>query len=93
MKAYGGGRLTGVKLIPPFGKAMTPVQCIEYALTRPAVASVMVGCKSCDEMQAAINWCNATKEEKRLHPGYGRYGKKFSWQGHCMYCDIAPLAR
>lgn len=34
MKAFGGGDLLS-ELNSPFGKAMTPVQCIEYALTRP----------------------------------------------------------
>lgn len=67
MKAYGGGDLLS-ETNSPFGKAMTPVEYIEYKLTRPTVASVMVGCKSCDEMQAAINWCNATKEEKDCTP-------------------------
>ncbi len=91
MKAYGGGDLLS-ETNSPFGKAMTPVQCIEYALTRPAVASVMVGCKSCDEMQAAINWCNATKEEKDYTPIMAGM-EKFSWQGHCMYCGhCAPCS-
>lgn len=71
---------------------MTPVQCIEYALTRPAVASVMVGCKSCDEMQAAINWCNATKEEKDYTPVMAGM-EKFSCRDIACIADIAPLAR
>lgn len=45
MKVYGGGDLLSGER-SPFGRAMTPVQCIEYALTRPAVASVMIGCRS-----------------------------------------------
>ena len=45
MKVYGGGDLLNAEN-SPFGKAMTPVQCIEYALTRPGVASVMVGCRT-----------------------------------------------
>lgn len=44
MKVYGGGDLLD-KENSPFGRAMTPVQAIEYALTRPGVAAVMVGCK------------------------------------------------
>ncbi|WP_242946734.1 hypothetical protein [Lactonifactor longoviformis] len=37
----------------PFGKALTPVQCLHYCLTRPAVASVMVGMGAVDEVLAA----------------------------------------
>ena len=53
MKVYGGGDLLS-EANSPFGRALTPVQCIEYALTRPAVAAVMVGCKSRAEIEAAL---------------------------------------
>ena len=42
MKGYAGGRLFRAET-SPFGTALTPVQCLHYALTRPAVASVMAG--------------------------------------------------
>lgn len=42
MKGFAGGRLFDAKR-SPFGVALTPVQCIHYALTRPAVASVLCG--------------------------------------------------
>ncbi|WP_270299209.1 aldo/keto reductase, partial [Eggerthella sinensis] len=42
MKGYAGGRLFNAEA-SPFGVAMTPVQCIHYALTRPAAASIMAG--------------------------------------------------
>lgn len=91
MKAYGGGDLLS-ETNSPFGKALTPVQCIEYALTRPGVAAVMIGCKNCDEIEAAVYWCEATKEEKdytQIMSGM----EKFSWQGHCMYCGhCAPCS-
>lgn len=91
MKAYGGGDLLS-EINSPFGKAMTAVQCIEYALTRPAVAAVMIGCKTTEEMQAAIDWCSATKEE-RDYASVMSGSDKFSWQGHCMYCGhCAPCS-
>ena len=91
MKVYGGGDLLS-ETNSPFGKAMTPVQCIEYALTRPAVASIMVGCRSCDEMQAAIDWCTASKEE-RDYTAVMAGMEKFTWKGHCMYCGhCAPCS-
>lgn len=91
MKVYGGGDLLS-EANSPFGKAFTPVQCIEYALTRPGVASVMIGCRRNEEVRQAADWCNATKEEKdyaRVMQGMER----FSWKGHCMYCGhCAPCA-
>mgnify|MGYP003591168553 CR=1 FL=1 len=84
MKVYGGGDILSEKN-SPFGKALTPVQCIEYALTRPAVAAVMVGCKSNEEIEAAVKWCDATREERHYAEAMARRDQ-FSWKGHCMYC-------
>lgn len=91
MKVYGGGDLLS-DANSPFEKAFTPVQCIEYALTRPGVASVMIGCRTDAEVQAAVNWCGATKEE-RDYASLMKSMDRFTWQGHCMYCGhCAPCA-
>ena len=84
MKVYGGGDLLSVAN-SPFGRALTPVQCIEYALTRPAVAAVMVGCKSRAEIEAALAWCGAPAAE-RDYTAVMTGLERFSWRGHCMYC-------
>ncbi len=84
MKVYGGGDLLSPER-SPFGRALTPVQAIEYALTRPAVASVMVGCKTQEEITSALAWCNAIPQE-RDYASVITTLDKFSWQGHCMYC-------
>ena len=44
MKSLAAGNLLKAET-SPFGMALTPVQCIQYVLTRPAVASALVGCK------------------------------------------------
>lgn len=91
MKVYGGGDLLNGER-SPFGRAMTPVQCIEYALTRPAVASVMIGCRSREEIGAAVAWCSASAAE-RDYASVMSGLEKFTWQGHCMYCGhCAPCA-
>lgn len=84
MKAYGGGDLLSADN-SPFERAMTPVQCLEYALTRPAVAAVMVGCRSRAEIDAAVAWCDASAAEQD-YASVMTGLEKFSWQGHCMYC-------
>lgn len=91
MKVYGGGDLLS-RADSPFGRALTPVQCIEYALTRPAVAAVMVGCKSRAEIEAALAWCGATAAERDYAAAISGL-ERFSWQGHCMYCGhCAPCS-
>ncbi len=68
------------------------MQCIEYALTRPAVAAVMVGCKSRAEIEAALAWCDAPAAE-RDYTAVMTGLERFSWRGHCMYCGhCAPCS-
>ncbi len=91
MKVYGGGDLLSDSN-SPFGRALTPVQCMEYALTRPAVAAVMVGAKSRGEIDAAVAWCEATPGE-RDYASVIAGMERFTWQGHCMYCGhCAPCS-
>lgn len=84
MKVYAGGDILS-DTDSPFGAALTPVQCIDYALTRPAVAAVMVGCRSTAEMDAAAAWCTSTPEARDYASVMARMDK-FTWRGHCMYC-------
>ena len=49
MKTLGAGKLLSPEHTP-FQKPMTAAQCIHYALTRPAVASGMLGCKTREEV-------------------------------------------
>ena len=62
MKVFGGGDLLDQEN-SPFGCAFTPVQAIDYALTRPAVAAVMLGCKTQDEMIKVRNLGRKSLEE------------------------------
>ena len=84
MKAFGGGDLLSSELSPG-GKALTPVQCLHYALTRPAVASVMAGAHSLEELAAIVAYETASDQEKDYAQCLGSLSK-FSWQGRCMYC-------
>lgn len=91
MKVYGGGDLLSAKN-SPFGRPMTATQAIEYALTRPGVAAVMLGCKSIAELDEALEWCVATPAERDYTTVLAALDR-FSWQGHCMYCGhCAPCS-
>ena len=92
MKAFGGGDLLSEEHSPA-GKAMTAVQCLHYALTRPAVASVMCGAKSEEDLEASLAYENASEEEKDYAATFASF-PKISWKGYCMYCGhCAPCPK
>ena len=70
----------------PFGSAFTVPQLINYSLTRPAVASVLVGAQTPDEVHAAAAYENATDAE-RDYAKVIMQTPKFTLAGHCMYCN------
>lgn len=91
MKGYGAGLLFD-EAQSPFGKAMTPVQCLHYCLTRPAVAAVMVGAFGTDHILAAVEYETADGARKD-YSGVLAGAPKRSFHGHCMYCGhCAPCA-
>ncbi|MCI8375420.1 MAG: 4Fe-4S binding protein [Lachnospiraceae bacterium] len=92
MKAFGGGDLLSAELSPA-GRALTPFQCIHYALTRPAVACVMSGARSMEDLTVSISYEDAPEEEKDYAAAFAAM-PKISWQGHCMYCGhCAPCPK
>ncbi len=100
MKGYAGGRLFQADT-SPFGVALTPVQCLHYALTRPAVGAVMVGYDSVRHVEEAVAYETATEEEKDYagvlaNAPYHRFSTgQCTYCGHCAPCpsriDIAMV--
>ncbi len=92
MKAFGGGDLLDGELSPA-GKALNTFQCLNYALTRPAVASVMAGARTMEDLKKSIAYEHASEEEKDYAPALAAF-PKISWKGHCMYCGhCAPCPK
>ena len=92
MKAFGGGDLLDEKLSPA-GKALTPSQCLHYALTRPAVATVLAGARTVEQLKASAAYERAADAEKDYAPAFASF-PNISWRGHCMYCGhCAPCPR
>ena len=92
MKGYAGGRLFKAET-SPFGVALTPVQCLHYALTRPAVCSVMVGYDTPEQVMEAVAYETATAEEKdyaTVLAGAPRhaYTGQCTYCGHCKPCPV-----
>lgn len=92
MKAFGGGDLLD-ETLSPAGKALTAVQCLHYALTRPAVATVLVGAHSVEQLRGSIAYEEAPEEEKDYALAFASF-PNISWEGHCMYCShCAPCPK
>ena len=99
MKGFAGGRLFDEKR-SPFGVSLTPIQCIHYALTRPAVCSIMCGYDTKEQMEAAVAYETASEEEKDYasviaNAPFHSYRGECTYCGHCKPCvanlDIAMI--
>lgn len=92
MKGYMGGRLFDAAQ-SPFGVALTPVQCLHYALTRPAVASVMVGFGEPAHVAEAVSYEGASDAEKD-YASVLAGAPRHAYLGSCTYCGhCAPCPR
>lgn len=92
MKCFGGGDLLDAELSPA-GVALTPNQCIHYALSRPAVAVVLAGAHSVEQLKQSIAYEDATTSERDYALTFTSF-PKISWQGHCVYCShCAPCLK
>lgn len=85
MKPYAGERPFDGKR-STFGVALTPVQCIHYCLTRPAVATVMAGYDTPEHIEQAVAYETAGVEEKNYASILARAPKHTFDQGACTYC-------
>lgn len=84
MKTLGGGKLISEEHTP-FAKPLTVNQCIHYALTRPAVASVLIGCQSRKQIEDAVSYLSANVSELDYTEAIRGIGKNF--KGSCVYCN------
>lgn len=83
MKTLGAGKLIS-KEHTPFAAPMTVPQCVHYALSRPAVASVLLGCKTGAEVQDSVRYLTASDEERDYTHVMGTL--KSDFRGNCVYC-------
>jgi predicted aldo/keto reductase-like oxidoreductase len=92
MKAFAGGRLLDATS-SPFGVAMTPAMCIHYALTRPAVASVMCGFGSVADLETDAAYCDSSEEERDYASVLATAPRNnasdlCTYCGHCAPCPV-----
>jgi predicted aldo/keto reductase-like oxidoreductase len=64
---------------------MTIGQCIHYALSRPAVVSTLLGCKSRAEVLEAVDYLHQTDAELDYSGAIATF--KDTFRGKCVYCN------
>lgn len=84
MKPFAGGDLLNAEK-SPVGVALTDIQCISYCLSRPAIATVLPGVKSLEELAKIVRYETASDAEKDYAKALASF-PNISWQGHCQYC-------
>ena len=85
MKTLGAGLLLGADP-SPFGQPMTVAQCEHYALTRPGVASVLIGCVSSEQVNQALEYEVLSAQEKD-YTAVLNTSQRYVANGACMYCN------
>ncbi|MBQ1305788.1 MAG: aldo/keto reductase [Erysipelotrichales bacterium] len=84
MKPFSGGQLLDASL-SPFEKALTPYQCIRYALDKPGVLTVLPGASDSAEVEALLEYYNKSEEELD-YSVIGTFAPAEA-KGKCVYCN------
>jgi len=83
MKPFSGGQLLSAQR-SPFGHALTHAQCIQYALDKPGVVSVLPGFGCLKEAEEVLSYFEATPEQ-RDYSIISTLAPKQN-MGRCVYC-------
>lgn len=84
MKAFSGGQLLDHKT-SPFQRALTRYQCIQYALDKPGVVTVLPGVRNREDLQELLGFFKASREEKD-YSILGTFAPREA-EGICVYCN------
>lgn len=84
MKPFFAGKLLDAEQ-SPFGQALTHVQCLQYAIDRPGVLTVVPGVQTMEHLDQVLQYLEATDEEK----DYAVIGTMDvdTTTGTCVYCN------
>ena len=84
MKAFAGGQLLDATQ-SPFGRGLTRAQCIQYALDRPGVLTVLPGVRNKQDLLNVLAYLDATPAER----DYSELGGLVPTTGEpsCVYCN------
>ena len=84
MKPFAGGQLLDAGL-SPFGRALTRYQCIQYALDKPGVLTVLPGVRGMADLTDLLGFVDAPASER----DYAEIGGLVPRDGapSCVYCN------
>lgn len=84
MKSFAGGQLLDAQL-SPFGRTLTRAQCIQYALDRPGVLTVLPGVRGEQDLRDVLSYLDASEQER----DYAVLGELAPRAGEpaCVYCN------
>lgn len=99
MKVYAGGKLLRDESTLEIGKYLagggkrrlrkvqpvTTTHCIAYALSQPAVATVVPGCSEVEHVHQALAYLDASEAERDFAPVLS--GFQTAPEGECVYCN------
>lgn len=84
MKAFSGGQLLNANT-SPFRQALSEYQCIQYALDKPGVLTVLPGIRGKADLKRILGFCNAAPQEKD-YSILGTFAPQDA-AGVCVYCN------
>ena len=84
MKAFSGGQLLDAAT-SPFGRALTEYQCLQYALDKPGVLTVLPGIRDRQDLARILGFLDAAPEE-RDYSVLGTFTPRDA-AGACVYCN------
>ena len=84
MKPFSGGQLLDEKT-SPFGRALTPYQCIKYALDKPGVLAVLPGIQTTKELTYLLKYYEQP-EDALDYSVIGSFAPPEA-AGKCVYCN------
>lgn len=84
MKPFSGGQLLDGGT-SPFGRALTRYQCIQYALDKPGVVTVLPGIRGVEDVKDLLGFFDAPPKE-RDYEVLGAFTPR-DVLGNCVYCN------
>lgn len=87
MKAFAGGQLLDART-SPFGQALTEYQCIQYALDKPGVLTVLPGVRDRADLERVLGFLRAGEAERDYSVISSLTPRDA--EGTCVYCQPLP---
>ncbi len=84
MKPFFAGQLLSAEQ-SPFGVALTPNQCLQYAIDRPGVLAAVPGVQTMEHLDTLLRFLTATEEEKDYSVIASFTADTVT--GTCVYCN------